>query len=165
MGGMTRLLPRKLVWGLFLIIASHNFQVGSVWAQAGGSSKEFTHMGLISVSRNYSIAEDYSHITFSIKNNSSRTIQNIYGWVYRYNQAPNGKPFNLVLLNNPHKGGIVLNGAPHRPNEIQDWRFPLKPGAPPTEKTEKYTLKITNKSIFFSNSEPLKKSKTGRTPR
>ena len=102
-----------IVSGFFLAAWVIPLWTGPVWAQ--GSSGEFTNLGIISVSRNYTIAEDYSHIIFQIRNNSGRTIHNIYGWVYRYNQAPNGKPFNFVLVNNPHQGGIVVGGKSHRP--------------------------------------------------
>ena len=66
--------------------------------------EEFVNIGLIGVSKLHSLPEQTNSIVFRIRNNTTRTISQIYGWVYMYDKGPNGKGNNFVLMNNPHKG-------------------------------------------------------------
>jgi len=83
--------------------------------------EEFVNIGLIGVSKLHSLPEQTNSIVFRIRNNTTRTISQIYGWVYMYDKGPNGKGNNFVLMNNPHKGGNIIKGNPHRPGTVSEW--------------------------------------------
>ena len=150
---MSKKTNKKIICLLFFCLTLVSFSPDEAAAQ-NISQKDFTNLGLISISRNYTLAKDASHIIFPIRNNTTRTISNIFGWVYRFNQPPEGKPFNFVLVNNPHRGGTVIKGKPHRPTTIADWRFPLIKAVPGSKKAGKYTLRISTKSVFYPKVEP-----------
>lgn len=126
-------------------------------AQEEGSEK-FINIGLIGISSKYKIPVTTNTIVFRIRNNSTRTISQIFGWVYMYDKEPDGKGKNFVLLNNPHKGGNIIKGKPHRPGAISEWSFPLVRKALPASNIIEYTLRVHPRSIFFANVEPLNNS-------
>jgi len=121
---------------------------------------KFFNIGPISISDLYTITPNKQNIVFKIKNNTSRTIRQIYGWAYKFDKGADGKGKNFVLLNNPHKGGIIIKGKPHRPGSISEWSFPLvrKPSIASQETS--YTLRVHSRSIFFASTEPRKKQIT-----
>ena len=80
--------------------------------------EKFINIGLISISDIHTLPKKTNTIVFRIKNNSTRTISNIFGWVYVYEKGTNGIGKNFVLQNNPHKGGNIVKGKPHRPGTI-----------------------------------------------
>ena len=87
--------------------------------------ESFVNSGLISISNLYTLPSKTNTIVFRIKNNAARTISQIYGWVYMYDKGSDGKGTNFVLLNNPHRGGNIIKGNPHRPKKISEWSFPV----------------------------------------
>lgn len=117
------------------------------------TEENFVNIGLIGVSSLYTIPATTNTIVFRIKNNATRTISQIYGWVYRYDKEPNGKGKNFVLLNNPHKGGNIIKGNPHLPGTVSEWSFPLVRKASPPNDVIEYTLRVHSRSIFFANAE------------
>ncbi len=115
--------------------------------------ERFINLGLISISDLYSLPSKTNTIVFRIKNNTARTISQIYGWVYMYDKGPDGKGTNFVLLNNPHRGGNIIKGAPHRPGTISEWNFPLVREPFIANQEIGYTLRVHTRSIFFSSIE------------
>jgi len=139
---------------LGLILLSFLFTLispGQTLAQ--DEEEKFINIGLLGVSTKYTIPATTNTIVFRIKNNATRTISQIYGWVYRYDKEPDGKGKNFVLLNNPHKGGNIIKGNPHRPGTVSEWSFPLVRKASPPSDVIEYTLRVHSRSIFFANIE------------
>ncbi|MBT5869760.1 MAG: hypothetical protein HOH38_13060 [Nitrospinaceae bacterium] len=116
--------------------------------------EEFVNIGLIGVSKLHSLPEQTNSIVFRIRNNTTRTISQIYGWVYMYDKGPNGKGNNFVLMNNPHKGGNIIKGNPHRPGTVSEWSFPLVRAPFIANQEVDYTLRVHTRSIYFSKVEP-----------
>ena len=122
------------------------------------SNEKFFNIGPISISDLYTIPSEKNNIIFRIKNNTSRTISQIYGWAYKFDKGPDGKTKNFVLLNNPHKGGMIIKGKPHRPGTVSEWSFPLVRKPSITSPETSYTLRVHSRSIFFASIEQRKKS-------
>jgi len=142
---------------LSLSLLSSIFYSVQVIAQED-SNEEFFNIGPISISNLYTIPSTKNNIVFKIKNNTSRTISQIYGWAYKFDKGPDGKGKNFVLLNNPHKGGIIIKGKPHRPGTISEWSFPLVRKPSTTNQEASYTLRVHSRSIFFASIEQRKKT-------
>ena len=121
-------------------------------------NEKFENIGLIGISNLYTLPDKTSTIVFKIRNNSTRTISHIFGWVYMYDKAPNNKGKNFVLLNNPHKGGNIIKGKPHRPGTVSEWSFPLVRELFIANQEIDYTLRVHSRSIFFANVESGNKS-------
>ena len=133
----------------------------SVQALAQEDSKEkFVNAGLISISDLYTIPSSTNTIVFRIKNNTARTISQIYGWVYKFDKGPDEKGKNFVLLNNPHKGGNIIKGKPHQPGTVSEWSFPLVRKPTISNQETAYTLRVHSRSIFFASIEQKTKSST-----
>ena len=122
------------------------------------SNEKFFNIGPISISDLYTIPSEKNNIIFRIKNNTSRTISQIYGWAYKFDKGPDGKTKNFVLLNNPHKGGMIIKGKPHRPGTVSEWSFPLVRKPSITSPETSYTLRVHSRSIFFASIEQRNKS-------
>jgi len=117
--------------------------------------EEFLNQGLISTSKTYKITLQSQYIVFKIQNNAGKTINNIYPWIYKYYQDPKDGIEKYLLVNNVHRGGIRLNGVPHRPGTRVDWRFALVRGNRPNGPEAKNYILLTHpKSILFTNIEP-----------
>ncbi len=123
-------------------------------------NERFVNIGLISISNLYTLPEKTNTIIFRIKNNTTRTISQIYGWVYVYDIGPEGKGKNFVLLNNPHKGGNIIKGYPHLPGTVSEWSFPLVREPFIADQQIEYTLRVHPRSIFFARVETQNKSTT-----
>ena len=108
------------------------------------------HLGLISLSPEYSLGQDGNHIIFKIRNNSSRTLGTIYGWVYIYRENEKGVAEKLELVNNPHRGAIVVEGKPQLPGQWGRWRFPINRPPGRRDSSDKYRLHVYNRGVFFS---------------
>ena len=121
-------------------------------------NEKFENIGLIGISNLYTLPDKTSTIVFKIRNNSTRTISHIFGWVYIYDKEPNGKGKNFVLLNNPHRGGSIIKGKPHRPGTVSEWSFPLVREPSTANQEIDYTLRVHSRSIFFANVESGNKS-------
>jgi hypothetical protein len=122
--------------------------------------ESFVNSGLISISDLYTLPSKTNTIVFRIKNNAARTISQIYGWVYMYNKGSDGKESNFILLNNPHRGGNIIKGKPHRPRRISEWSFPLLREAVIDNGEIGYTLRVHTRSIFFARIEPINEPDT-----
>ena len=118
------------------------------------SEEKFTTIGPIGISDKYKLPENRNAIIFRIKNYTSRSIYKIYGRVFSINKEEKDLGKKFVLLNNPHQGGNIVKGNPHRPGTVSEWNFKLirKPEA----QDIKYTLQVNPRSIFFVNVEPPK---------
>ena len=128
--------------------------INNAFSQEPAAEEEFNDLGLISYSNNYKVAPDFDHIIFRIRNQSTLSIDKIYGWVYHISEDEEGNPLILSLVNNPHRGGVITKGNPHRPGDIADWRFPLYKALTAKKIGNKYTLRISQKGIFYKKVEP-----------
>ena len=152
----------------FLAIVLNLIFVNSGFSQVPpAEEEEFNDLGFIAYANDYKVAPEFDHITFRIKNQSTLTIDKIYAWVYHISEDEEGNPLVLSLVNNPHRGGVITKGNPHRPGDIAQWRFPLIKtlttkieglgGGGVNAKT--FTLRVSNKGIFHSRVEPPAKPK------
>ena len=121
--------------------------------------EEFNDLGFIAYANDYKVAPEFDHITFRIKNQSTLTIDKIYAWVYHVSEDEEGNPQVLSLVNNPHRGGVITKGNPHRPGDIAEWRFPLFKALTAKKAGNKYTLRISHKGIFYTKVVPSAKPK------
>ena len=140
------------------IVVSVSF-VNNGFSQAPPEEEEFNDLGLIAYANDYKLAPEFDHITFRIKNQSTLTIDKIFAWVYHLSEDEEGNPLVLSLVNNPHRGGVITKGNPHRPGDIAEWRFPLFKALTSKKVGNKYTLRISQKGIFYNKVEPPAKRK------
>jgi hypothetical protein len=152
-------IKKQLLFLTVLGLLSLTSHIDQALAQ-GDVKESFVNSGLISISDIYTLPSKTNTIVFRIKNNAGRTISQIYGWVYKYDKGSDGKENNFVLLNNPHRGGNIIKGKPHRPRTISEWGFPLLREAVIDNKEIGYTLRVHNRSIFFANIEPINEPDT-----
>ena len=117
-------------------------------------NKEFNDLGFIAYSNDYKLAPEFDYITFRIKNQSTLTIDKIFAWIYHISEDEEGNPLVLSLVNNPHRGGVITLGNPHRPGDIAEWRFPLFKALTAKKVGNKYTLRVSHKGIFYTKVEP-----------
>ncbi len=110
-------------------------------------NEKFVNIGLIGISNLYTLPDKTSTIVFRIRNNSTRTISHIFGWVYIYDKEPNGKGKNFII-----------KGKPHRPGTVSEWSFPLVREPSTANQEIDYTLRVHSRSIFFANVESGNKS-------
>ena len=131
------------------------FPTYSVYSQEENEEK-FTTIGPIGISDQYKLPENKNAIIFRIKNYTSRSIYKIYGRVFSINKEEKNLSKKFALLNNPHQGGSIVKGNPHRPGTVSEWNFKLI--QKPSQEAEdiKYTLQVNPRSIFFVNVEPPK---------
>lgn len=133
---------------------------GQVLGQPAETDEEeidFFNLGLISVSPNYILAEDAKFILFTIRNNTTRSISNIFGWVYEFIEDEQGVSSNFRLVNNPNQGGLIIKEKHHTPGTVVQWRFSLIASKQPVDPLKSFTLRISPKGIFFSRIEPQPK--------
>lgn len=154
----------KTVWRKTWISFFFLAHLSGILFPGGGSAQEkqaqkgnFINLGLVSYSPDYTLAPDASFIVFKIKSNSARSISNIFGWVYRYQEGSDGNASNFVLVNNPNQGGLMLKGDRLAPGGVGEWKFALTKNAQADKDKGKYALRINPKSIFFSKLEPGRK--------
>ena len=140
---------------LLSVILMLGFQQKIESQQSGeDDTEEMVNLGPISYSTKFELPPKRNYIIFKIRNNTPQTISNIFGWVYHYQENEN-KVENLRLVNNPHRGGIIVEGKPHLSQEYARWRFPISPPPTPPNPEDRYILRTHAKGIFFSNhSEP-----------
>ncbi len=129
------------------------------FTQAPPPEEEFEDVGFFADANDYKVAPDFDPSIFRIKNQSTLTIDKIYAWVYHVSEDEEGNPLILSLVNNPHRGGVITKGNPHRPGDIAEWRFPLFKALTAKKIGNKYTLRISHKGIFFAKVEPPAKPK------
>ena len=139
---------------LCLAIVLNLMFVSIGFTQAPPAEEEFNDLGFIAYANDYKVAPEFDHIVFRIKNQSTLTIDKIYAWVYHVSEDEEGNPLILSLVNNPHRGGVITKGNPHRPGDIAEWRFPLFKALTAKKIGNKYTLRISHKGIFFAKVEP-----------
>lgn len=147
--------------GKLLFLASLIWLGGNadVWGQAAKSEKkgEFISMGLVSVSREYTLADNSTFIVFKIKNNATRSIRNLFAWVYEYRESKSGTPSNFRLVNNPNRGGTLIEGDVHRPGTVAEWRFPLIGQDTVADSAKRFALRVSPSAVFFAQIEPKAK--------
>ena len=121
--------------------------------------EKFANIGPIGISNKYTIPEKKQAIIFRIKNNSSRTIKQLFGRVFKIDKSQTNPQKKFLLINNPHKGGSISKGKPHRPGTVSEWRFTLAIEPPAANEEIEYILQVNPKSIFFANVEPIGENK------
>jgi len=122
-------------------------------------AEKFTTIGPIGISNKYKIPENRRAIIFKIKNHTSRSINKIFGRVFMIDKKETDPAKRFVLINNPHKGGSIIKGKPHRPGTISEWIFVLARKPMKASQNIDYTLQIHPRSIFYVNVEPPRATK------
>ena len=122
---------------------------------SGENAGEFIDLGYISFSPKYTLADNAKNIMFKIRNNTTRSIANIYAWIYEVTKDNNKRVPVYRLLNNPNNGGILVKGGAHRPGTVVDWRF-LLVSADKNNINGEYTLWVNHRGVFFTKMEPFK---------
>lgn len=125
------------------------------------TDQEYVNLGNIAFSKDYQVAADRSFIIFTIKNQAFRTLSQIFGWVYLYQTEDDKNPVSFQLMNNPHQSATLIEGGPHRPGATAQWRFLFKKIIPGNPK-QKFTLRVSPKSIYYSVWEPPIKKETNK---
>jgi len=143
----------------FLLIFSLVLFLSNNQAYGQEEEEKFTNIGPIGISNKYTIPEKKRAIIFRIKNNSSRTIKQLFGRVFKIDKSQTDPQKKFLLINNPHKGGSISKGKPHRPRTISEWHFTLVLEPPTANEEIEYTLQVHPKSIFFANIEPREENK------
>ena len=147
--------PAKFIFLYFLLVIGFVCGIAdNGFTQAPAEDDGFTNLGPISYSNDYKLSPESDHITYRIKNKTTLTIDKVFVWIYHTAKGDEGNTTSQTLVNNPHRGGTVIKGKPHRPTTISDWRFPLIKAVPGSEKAGKYTLRISTKSVFYPKVEP-----------
>ena len=146
------LLPIKLIAfaAIILFFGISDAQTPANDDSSNKSEEEFVNMGYISVSPKYTIGPRAKSITFKIKNNATRSIQSIFGWVYEFTESEEGEVSNFRLVNNPNKSGLPSKRSAHKPITDETWRFPLIAVNPPIDPSKKFTLLVDPKGIRFA---------------
>ena len=121
--------------------------------------EKFTNIGAIAISDKYTLPKNRRSIIFRIRNNTSRSISQIFGKVFIVDKEATDPRKKLLLTNNPNKGGNIIKGSPHLPGTIAEWNFVLAGKPPLSNQKIRYTLQVHPRSIFFSNVEPIRKTK------
>ena len=129
------------------------------FSQTPPEDEEFNNLGPISYSNDFKLSPESDHITFRIKNQTARTIDKVYVWIYRASEDEDGNTTGSTLVNNPHRGGIITLGKPHRSGDIAEWRFPLIKTLTSKIIGKKFTLRVSSKGIFHPKVEPPAKPK------
>ena len=140
---------------ILVVLLHWVFPIYSVYSQEE-SEEKFTTIGPIGISDKYKLHENKNRIIFRIKNYTSRSIYKIYGRVFSINKKEKNLSKKFVLLNNPHQGGNIVKGNPHRPGTVSEWNFKLIRKPSQEVQDIKYTLQVNPRSIFFVNVEPPK---------
>ena len=144
---------------LYIIVLIFAVLVSPAYGQDIEEEK-FTTLGPIGISNKYKIPENRRAIIFRIKNYTSRSINQIFGRVFMISKLETDPNKKFLLINNPHKGGNILKGKPHRPGTVSEWSFPLVRKPSITSPETSYTLRVHSRSIFFASIEQRKKSST-----
>jgi hypothetical protein len=121
--------------------------------------EKFTNIGAIAISDKYTLPTNRRAIVFRIRNNTTRSISQIFGKVYMIDKLATDPSKRFLLINNPHKGGNIQKGSPHLPGTIAEWNFVLAVEPRLANQNISYTLQVHPRSIFFSNVEPMRKAK------
>ena len=152
-------MPNKI---FFVYILTFSLILAPLCFQVYGQEEKdekFTNIGAIAISDKYTLPKNRRAIIFRIKNNTTRSISQIFGKVFMINKEASDPRKKLLLTNNPNKGGNILKGSPHLPGTIAEWNFVLIQEPRLTDQQISYTLHVHPRSIFFSNVKPIKNAK------
>ena len=144
---------------VFLLIFSLIIFLSNNKAYSQEEEEKFANIGPIGISNKYTIPKNKQAIIFKIKNNSSRTIKQLFGRVFKIDKSQTDPQKKFLLINNPHKGGSISKGKPHRPGTVSEWHFTLGIEPPAANEEIEYILQVNPKSIFFANVEPIGENK------
>ena len=150
----SKFMCKIVIFYLCLIISLTLGNIQNGFSQTATEDEEFNNLGSIAYSNDYKLSPESDHITYRIKNQTSLTLDKVYVWIYHEAEDEEGKTLNPTLVNNPHRGGVITLGKPHRPGDIAEWRFPLIKKLTSKLKGGKYTLRVSSKGIFHLRVEP-----------
>jgi hypothetical protein len=145
---------------LFFIYAlSFSIILAPLCCQVNGQEEKFTNIGAIAISDKFTLPKNRRAIIFRIRNNTTRSISQIFGKVLMIDKLATEPRKKLLLTNNPNKGGNILKGSPHLPGTIAEWNFVLTEEPRLADQQISYTLQVHPRSIFFSNVKPIRNAK------
>ncbi len=136
--------------GLVLLVSGNSLAQAQENTKDPDEDAEFVNFGYISVSPRYTLAPRAKSIIFIIRNNATRSIQSIFGWVYEFQQEEEGGASQFRLVNNPNKGGVLIKGGAHEPAAEKQWRFPLVAANPPIDPSKQFTILVDPRGIRFA---------------
>ncbi len=139
-------LQSKYLVKVFIVSFVLLFLPLKIGAKKNDGEQKLINLGYISYFPDFELTKDRKHIIFKIRNNTNLTISNIYGWIYQYKE---GEPRSSLLVNNPNQGGILIEGGPHQGGKTVSWKFKLLPLRKPATPKDRYSLRTSNKSIFY----------------
>jgi hypothetical protein len=152
-------MPYKLFFVFALVFT---LILASLCSQVYGQEQKgekFTNIGTIAISDKHTLPTNRRAIVFRIRNNTTRSISQIFGKVYMIDKLATDPRKRFLLINNPNKGANILTGSPHLPGTIAEWNFPLAVKPRLADQNTSYTLQVHPRSIFFSTIEPIRKAK------
>jgi len=151
---------QKICFGIYLLvfvflISENSFAQNKENEEDPDNNEEteYVNFGYVSASTSFVVDPRAKNITFKIKNNATRSIQSIFGWVYEIRVEEEGAIPQYRLVNNPNKGGILLKGGAHQPSAEEQWRFPLVAANPPLDTSKQFTILIDPRGVRFANFE------------
>jgi hypothetical protein len=139
--------------GLILLMSGNSLAQTQENTKDPDEDVEYVNFGYVSVSPRFVVDPRAKNITFKIRNNATRSIQSIFGWVYEIRVEEEGATPQYRLVNNPNKGGILLRGGAHKPFAEEQWRFPLVAANPPLDPSKQFTVLIDPRGVRFANFE------------
>lgn len=108
----------------------------------------FYDYGFLAVSIGYRLTNDNDRIIYKIMNNTGRSIDSVYGWVYRIEKDENSEFGRKVLVNNPNSSGMLISKSPQKPSTLGTWAFALKKKS--SSQNAQYMLNVNQRSVFYA---------------
>ena len=107
----------------------------------------FIDYGSLSISIGYKLARNKKQIIYKISNNTNKSIDRLFGQIYKIERDETGRVTKNVLVNNPNTSGILISKYPHKSSTLGTWRFTLKEKSP--HQNAEYFLRVSNRSIYY----------------
>ena len=107
----------------------------------------FIDYGSLSISIGYKLARNKKQIIYKISNNTNKSIDRLFGQIYKIERDETGRVTKNVLANNPNTSGTLISKYPHKSSTLGTWRFTLKEKLP--QQNAKYFLRVSNRSIYY----------------
>jgi len=81
-----------------------------------------SHAAYLGLGREANKEKRRGGVVFPVTNQTNRNINQIFGWVYGYEEQP---PYRFKLVSNPHAPARRVTAGPHPPGETALYWFPV----------------------------------------